>query len=36
VNQVETINTAIEELENVWRGALPQKLEAQAVAAARE
>jgi phosphoribosylformylglycinamidine synthase subunit PurL len=36
VNQVEMINTAIEELENVWRGALPQKLEAQAVAAARE
>jgi phosphoribosylformylglycinamidine synthase len=36
LNQVEAINAKVEELERVWRSALPQKLVAQAMAAGRE
>jgi hypothetical protein len=36
LNQVEAINARVEELERVWRSALPQKLVAQAMAAGRE
>jgi phosphoribosylformylglycinamidine (FGAM) synthase-like enzyme len=36
VNGLETINARVAELERVWRSALPQKLEAQALAAGRE
>ncbi len=36
LNQVQAINAKVEELESVWRSALPQKLAAQAMAAGRE
>jgi hypothetical protein len=36
VNEAVVIDQPVANLENAWRNALPEKLEAQAMAAARE
>jgi hypothetical protein len=36
VNQEAVIDQPVADLENAWRNALPEKLEAQAMAAGRE